>query len=250
MAGGVVKVMREIPVWGTIVFIECDGPDRDALEKGIDQCADYFNQVDELFSTYKEQSQVSKLRRGELKIADCAPDLQEVWQRCLVIKDITEGAFDPWCVDGGFDPSGYVKGWASDRAIAILRKYGATLIQVNGAGDLSLFGGPHKIGIRSPDDAKVILKVFELSGGAIATSGTYERGSHIRDPHTSLIAIGARSATVVGPDGGMADALATALIVAGRDGAHWFSKGELAEYSAWVIDRHEDVAWSVGYGHG
>ena len=70
MAGGVVKVMREIPVWGTIVFIECDGPDRDSLEKGIDQCADYFNQVDELFSTYKEQSQVSKLRRGELKISD------------------------------------------------------------------------------------------------------------------------------------------------------------------------------------
>ena len=250
MAAEQVKVMREIPVWGTIVFIECDGADIDLLNLGIDKCAQYFDEVDEVFSTYKDGSEVSKLRRGELKIEECSDDLREVWQLCLQAKEITDGAFDPWCVEGGFDPSGYVKGWASDKAIAILRNHGATFIQVNGAGDLSLFGGPHKIGIRSPIDAKVILKVFELHGGAIATSGTYERGAHIKDPHTGLIAIGARSATVVGPNGGLADALATALIVAGRDGAIWFNRSELAQYSAWVIDRHEEVAWSVGLGHG
>ena len=250
MAADQVKVMREIPVWGTIVFIECDGPDKDFLNSGIDKCAEYFREVDEVFSTYKDGSEVSKLRRDEIKIEECSSDLQEVWQLCLQAKAITDGAFDPWCVEGGFDPSGYVKGWASDKATAILQSHGATYIQVNGAGDLSLFGGPHKIGIRSPEDAKVILKVFELNGGAIATSGTYERGAHIKDPHTGLIAIGARSATVVGPDGGLADALATALIVAGRDGAKWFSRSELAKYSAWVIDRHEEVAWSVGLGHG
>jgi len=44
----------------------------------------------------------------------------------------------------------------------------------------------------------------------------------------------------------MADALATALMVEGRDGAMWFSQPELAQYSAWVIDRQEDIAWSVG----
>ena len=234
--------MREIPVWGTIIFIECDGPDKDLLETGIDKCAEFFQEVDEVFSTYKTDSQVSKLRRGEIEIGDCTEDLQKVWQLCLKAKEITDGSFDPWCVEGGFDPSGY--------AIEILRGYGAIFIQVNGAGDLSLFGGPHKIGIRSPEDEKVILKIFELEGGAIATSGTYERGAHIRDPHTGLIAIGARSATVVGPDGGLADALATALIVSGRDGAIWFAKPELAKYHAWVIDRHDDVAWSVGYGHG
>ncbi|CAN2244562.1 Flavin transferase ApbE [actinobacterium SCGC AAA044-D11] len=250
MAAEQVKVMREIPVWGTIVFIECDGTDKDLLNLGIDKCGQYFEEVDEVFSTYKARSEVSKLRRGELKIEDCSDQLREVWQLCLRAKEITDGAFDPWCVEGGFDPSGYVKGWASDKAIAILRNHGTTFIQVNGAGDLSLFGGPHKIGIRSPDNAKVILKVFELHGGAIATSGTYERGAHIKDPHTGLIAIGARSATVVGPDGGLADALATALIVAGRDGAIWFNRSELAQYSAWVIDRHEEVAWSVGLGHG
>ena len=88
--------------------------------------------------------------------------------------------------------------------------------------------------------------MIEIYDGAIATSGTYERGAHIRDPHTGLIAIGARSATVIGPDGGLADALATALIVAGRDGAGWFGQDELKAYSAWVIDRNEDEVWSIG----
>jgi thiamine biosynthesis lipoprotein len=156
-------------------------------------------------------------------------------------------------VQGGFDPSGYVKGWAADKAIAILKSHGATSIQINAAGDLSLAGGnivdgvlgPWKIGIRHPEEAHTVVKVFEIWEGAVATSGTYERGAHIRDPHTGLIAIGARSASVVGPDGGLADAIATSLIVSGRDGAVWFSKPELAEYKAWVIDRNEDIAWEV-----
>jgi thiamine biosynthesis lipoprotein len=75
--------MREIPVWGTIVFVECDGPDKALLEAGIDKCAEYFREVDEVFSTHKSDSQVSKLRRGEIKIEECSTDLQEVWQLCL-----------------------------------------------------------------------------------------------------------------------------------------------------------------------
>jgi FAD:protein FMN transferase len=50
----------------------------------------------------------------------------------------------------------------------------------------------------------------------------------------------------LGPDGGLTDALATALMVAGEDGAGWFGQTELAEYSAWVIDRHSGGAWGVG----
>ena len=60
-----------------------------------------------------------------------------------------------------------------------------------------------------------------------------------------LNAIGSRSATVVGENAGLADAVATALIVAGRDGAHWFSKTELVNYSCWVVDRHENTLWEI-----
>ena len=246
--------MREIPVWGSIVFVEAVGPSVEDLHAGIDECQVFFELVDEVFSTYKDGSQVSRLRRGEIAIGNCSADLQEVWQLCLTAKALTFGSFDPWAVIGGFDPSGYVKGWASDRAINILKSHGATCVQINAAGDLSLAGGnivdekliPWKIGVRHPEDAHTIVKMIEIYDGAIATSGTYERGAHIRDPHTGLIAIGARSATVIGPDGGLADALATALIVAGRDGALWFSQDELKAYSAWVIDRNEDEVWSIG----
>ncbi len=246
------RVRAEIQTWGTIIFIDASSASikEPQIEASIDRVRDFLYFVDEIFSTYKDQSEVSRLRRGEITIADCCADLQEVWQLCLDAKTYSDGFFDPWCVEGGFDPSGYVKGWASDRAISMMKSDGVEHIQINSAGDLSLAGGvepgkPWSIGIRHPEEAHTIVKVFDITDGAIATSGTYERGSHIKDPHTGLIAIGARSATVYGPDGGIADALATALIVAGRDGAYLFQKPELSGYHCWVIERHSDEAWAI-----
>ena len=98
----------------------------------------------------------------------------------------------------------------------------------------------------NPENTQEVLRIFEIFDGAIATSGTYERGAHITDPYTGLIAIGAQSATVIGPDGGITDAMATALMVTGDAGAQLFAQPELAQYSAWCIDRHEGSAWGVG----
>ncbi len=246
------RVRAEIATWGTIIYIDASSStvNEVQIQASIDKVRDFLYLVDEIFSTYKDQSEVSRLRRGEISITDCCADLQEVLALCLQAKDLTDGSFDPWCVEGGFDPSGYVKGWASDRAISMLKSDGVEHIQINSAGDLSLAGGvepgkPWSIGIRHPEEAHTIVKVFDITDGAIATSGTYERGAHIKDPHTGLIAIGARSATVYGPDGGLADALATALIVAGKDGAYLFQKPELSGYHCWVIERHGDEAWAI-----
>jgi len=249
----IVRTTAEIDVWGTILFIEVASTKvgLDELNAGLAEVTEYVKVIDQEFSTYKPDSQVSKIRRGELKIEDASAQMQEVWQLCLVARDLTDGSFDPWVVKGGYDPSGYVKGWAADKCVAILKAHGAENIQVNAAGDLSLAGGfengkPWSIGVRSPENRFEVVKVFEIFDGAIATSGTYEIGAHIKDPHTGLIAIGARSATVLGPDGGLADALATSLVVAGQDGAAIFSKPELADYRVWVIPRNEDIAWSIG----
>jgi len=251
--GEAVRTTAEIDVWGTILFIEVASTKvgLDELNAGLAEVTEYVKVIDQEFSTFKPDSQVSKIRRGELKIEDASAQMQEVWQLCLVARDLTDGSFDPWVVKGGYDPSGYVKGWAADKCVAILKAHGAENIQVNAAGDLSLAGGfengkPWSIGVRSPENRFEVVKVFEIFDGAIATSGTYEIGAHIKDPHTGLIAIGARSATVLGPDGGLADALATALVVAGQDGAAIFSKPELADYRVWVIPRNEDIAWSIG----
>lgn len=244
------RVRSEIEVWGTVVFVDVASEkcDANSLNAGIEAVRHFVYQVDQDFSTYKPDSAVSRIRRGELDIEHAPADVKLVWDLCVDALELTDGYFDPWCVEGGFDPSGYVKGWAADKCIEILVRHGAENIQINAAGDLSLFGGferekPWSIGIRHPEDAEQIVKVYEIYSGAVATSGTYERGAHIKDPHTGLIAIGARSATVSGPDGGLADALATALVVSGREGAHLFLKPELIEYSGWVIDRHSEMAW-------
>ena len=137
------RVRAEISTWGTIIFIDASSNriDQSAIQVAINSVRDFLYFVDEVFSTYKDQSEVSRLRRGEISISDCCPDLQEVWDLCLAAKELTDGSFDPWCVEGGFDPSGYVKGWASDRAISMLKAAGVDHIQINSAGDLSLAGG-------------------------------------------------------------------------------------------------------------
>jgi len=254
-------IRAEIEVWGTVLFIDAASPDVNEaseadLQVGIDKVREFAIHVDDVFSTYKPDSVISKLRRNEVSIESTSDEVKDVWNRCAFAREITEGAFDPWAVEGGFDPSGLVKGWAADKCAEIMLESGAKHVQINAAGDLSLRGGhfdaaksrtvPWSIGVVNPENGQEIVQVFEIMDGSIATSGNYERGAHIHDPHTGLIAIGARSATVIGADGGLTDALATALMVEGRDGAIWFSHPDLSEYSAWVVDRHEDVAWSVG----
>ncbi len=247
----------EIEVWGSVLYISATSTviDRAAIDAAIEGVKEFVVDVDNAFSTYKENSFISRLRRGEIDIGQCPGDVQEVWDACQNAKYLTDGAFDPWAVTGGFDPSGYVKGWAADRVAQMLLNAGCGHIQVNAAGDLTLRGGnltasgevePWKIGVTNPDNKQEVLRIFEIFDGAIATSGTYERGAHIIDPYTGVIAIGARSATVLGPDGGLTDAMATALMVTGDDGIKFFGQPELSAYSAWCIDRNEDSAWGVG----
>jgi FAD:protein FMN transferase len=247
----------EIQVWGTVLYIEAASAvtSRSDIDRAIEDVKSFVTNIDEKFSTYKADSFVSRLRRGEIEIGDVPDDVQQVWRACEVARDISGGAFDPWKVAGGFDPSGYVKGWAADGVAQILQSAGCEHIQVNAAGDLTLRGGnltsdrvvePWKIGVVNPENTQEVLRILEIFDGAIATSGTYERGAHITDPFSGLIAIGARSATVIGPDGGLSDAMATALMVTGDDGANLFGQDELSQYSAWCIDRHDGGAWGVG----
>ena len=242
------RVEREIPVWGTEIYVDATSSKLDAteIERVIDGVETFFIDVDNNFSTYKEESTVTKLRQGKLKIEDAPEMVQEVWRGCLLARELSFGSFDPWAVEGGFDPSGYVKGWAAEKAANSLVFAGCERVQINAAGDLSLRGGPWKIGIVNPDNKAEIVQIFEVTDENIATSGHYEKGAHVKDPHTGVIAIGAKSGTVIGPDGGMTDALATALMVDGQDAAQWIGNPQLSEYTFWAINRYENSAWSHG----
>ena len=103
----------------------------------------------------------------------------------------------------------------------------------------------------------IFLELDELSLGLLAGGSQesrrrfgYEKRAHIVDPHIGLIAIGARSATVIGPDGAICDALATALMVDGVDAQKWIGRPELSDYSFWIINRHDGTAWSYGPNKG
>ena len=246
------RVEKIIPVWGTEIFIDATSEKLDATEidRVIAGVEAFLFDVDDELSTFKESSSVSRIRSGKLKIEDAPELVQEVWRGCALAKDLTFGAFDPWAVEGGFDPSGYVKGWAAQKAAEMLILAGCNSVQVNAAGDIALRGGfdggPWKIGVVNPENTGEILQVFEITDGNIATSGHYEKGAHIKDPHTGVIAIGAKSGTVIGPDGGICDALATALMVDGQDAAQWIGNPQLSDYSFWAINRHENTAWSFG----
>jgi len=230
-------------VWGTVVSFHV--PDQNIsqnVERAfLEQAISFVHEIDELFSTYKEHSEISKLRCGDLLITDASEPVRHIWKLCEEARALTDGAFDPFQESlGGFDPSGYVKGWAADQIALMGEKLGITRLHINAGGDITVRGGmddekPWMIGIQHPKRAGRIAAVIPLRDGAVASSGVSSGES----------ATGALATSVYGPDGGLADALATALMVAGRDGAPWFLKPELAEYGCWVVNRHEESTWSV-----
>ena len=221
-------------VMGTIVVIDvyatADGATADGaagragqeIRARLAEAVAILHRADEIFSTWKPDSPVSRLRRGELSRAQAPAELAEILSLCAAAHDLSGGWFDPWAVPGGFDPSGYVKGWAAQNALAAFRTSAICGALVNAAGDIASSGGlgdgePFRIGIADPFAPLRLAEIIELTG-AIATSGTYERGAHLIDPRSGRPAARAASASVTGPDLGLADALATALAVAGEQG--------------------------------
>lgn len=144
----------------------------------------------------------------------------QVLDRCRVARELTGGAFDPWALPGGVDPTGLVKGWAADRALHALAQRGSRAAIINAGGDIAVRGtpegGPWCIGIRHPAQPRAYcVAVLEVTD-AIATSGSYERPGQLLNPTTGRTARGVASATVTGPELDLADALATGLAVGGR----------------------------------
>jgi thiamine biosynthesis lipoprotein len=144
-----------------------------------------------------------------------------------------------------------VKGWAVEQGAGILEAHGCENLCINAGGDIAVRGHPFglqpwRVGIRHPDlDDALALVVDVADHGAIATSATYERGLHIVDPMTGEPAVALASATVIGPDLGMADAYATAIYVMGLDGLEWIES--LSGYDAYVITPDGMTSWSPGF---
>jgi thiamine biosynthesis lipoprotein len=241
-------------VMGTIVTIDVYAAGvTDAglgvLHEQLARARAILHHADEIFSTWQPHSPVSRLRRGEISLSQAPPEVAEVLERCAAARELSGGWFDPWAMPGGVDPTGYVKGWAAQNALAAFSGGTACGAIVNAAGDIASSGGlghgqPFRIGITDPASPLRLAGIVELAG-AIATSGTYERGSHLIDPHSGRAVARAASASVTGPDLGLADALATALAVAGEPGLALIEP--LGGYEALVIGFDGSRRWTAGF---
>jgi thiamine biosynthesis lipoprotein len=124
------------------------------------------------------------------------------------------------------DVDALAKGWIIEEAATILRLVSDDFF-VNAGGDVLARGGeraePWRVGVQHPSEPAAVLGVFELTSGAVATSGTYERGDHIRATAARLPGEQVVSVTVVGPDLGEADALSTAAYAAGVPLPAWWA---------------------------
>jgi len=208
-----------------------------------------LHEADRLFSTYDPASALSRVRAGTLDPADAPRVVNDVLEACRDLRDPSDGWFDPWGLPGGVDPTGYVKGWAAQRALEHLRAGPSRAAMVNAAGDLACYGEPStgepfRVGIVDPFHPDSLVALVDVRA-ALATSGTYERGAHLVDPFTGRAGARLASASVSGPDLGTCDAWATALCVAGEEFLAAFDS--MVGYEAFAIGLDGTRRWTTGF---
>ncbi len=218
-------------IMGTAIGL--DVRDASVSPAALEEIFSYLRDIDRRFSPYKPDSEVSRLIRGELEETDAGSDLRAIMSLCDQVRWTSEGYFDIRAhrPDGRPDPTGMVKGWALENASRMLEAAGARNYCINGGGDIVARGNPAgssvavgegwRVGIRHPFVADRLAAVLAIRDGAVATSGAYERGEHIRNPLTGRAPEGLLSVTIVGPSLTLADAYATAAFAMGPSGLAW-----------------------------
>jgi FAD:protein FMN transferase len=209
----------------------------------------YFVSVDEIFSTYKATSEISKINRGELPTAEYSEDMKAILALSEQTKKDTYGYFDIEH-NGLYDPSGIVKGWAIQNAADRLKAGGFRNFYIDAGGDISVAGNKDgklwRIGIRNPFNRNENVKVLALTDRGIATSGTAIRGQHVYDPYNpNMPLLDIVSITVIGPNIYEADRFATAAFAMGKRGIQFIEK--LAGFEGYMIDAHARATFTSGF---
>lgn len=189
----------------------------------VEQVFSYFTYIDQKFSTFKPDSEITQFNEGKLSQSNFSEDMKTIFTLSQKTKQETNGYFDI-IHNGTYDPSGLVKGWAIYNAANLIKNAGFKNYYVNAGGDIQTAGinsegTPWKIGIKNPFNQKEIIKVLSITSQGVATSGTYIRGQHIYNPKQPKKQIDdIVSLTVVGPNIYEADRFATPAFAMGKDG--------------------------------
>jgi thiamine biosynthesis lipoprotein len=231
MTGVVTRIARVQQIMGMPISVHLRGTATPAdRAAAVDAVFTELREVDRLFSTYDPDSEICRLDRGELTVADCDPAVGEVLALADEARLRTSGYFDIWLPTPGggprLDPSGLVKGWAAERAARELARLAGDDHYLNAGGDIAVHSASPvgwRVGIENPDSPGTVLGAVEVRGGGVATSGTAHRGAHLFDPTTGRPATALRSVTVTGPSLLWADVYATAACARGADALDWLA---------------------------
>jgi FAD:protein FMN transferase len=266
---------ERIDLMGTSVSVELWHEDAETARELIDAVLTEYRRIDALMSTYKADSEISKVNADAsvrpIKVSD---ELYALVERSIDLSQRSAGAFDISYESVGYlydfrehrhpsqeqiserieaidyrsirlDPSestiafsrpgmrinlgGIAKGYAVERAAALLRAAGVESALLNAGGDTRVVGDrrgqPWIVGIRHPRAATDIVTRLPIVDEAISTSGDYERFfeeggrryHHIINPSTGQPTEELMSVTVIGPDAVMTDGLSTTLFVLGME---------------------------------
>jgi thiamine biosynthesis lipoprotein len=214
---------------GTVFTVDVRDPGE--WDSAIDDVVAWLHEVDAVFSTYRPDSDISRMGRGELLLRAAHPEVATVLDLSAQAQLETDGAFSA-VTNRRLDPTGLVKGWAVERASQMLREPAS--------------GRPWTVGITDPHDSTRVLTTVSGRDFAVATSGTAERGAHILDPFTGRPSTGVASASVTGPSLTFADAYATAVFVKGARGCRWIEG--MPGYEALIVLSDGAVRASSGWG--
>lgn len=209
----------------------------------------YFAYVDDRYSTYKTDSEISAINRG-LPISRWSVEMKTVLDLCEQTKLETNGYFDIKR-DGKLDPSGLVKGWAIQQAGSLLKQRKFHNFYIDAGGDVQVSGKnnqglPWRIGIRNPFNRDEIIKTLSATTEGIATSGTAVRGQHIYNPLlpgqqlTKVVSL-----TVVGPNIYDADRFATAAFAMGTAGVTFIEA--LDGFEAYMVGADRIATMTSGF---
>ena len=288
---------------GTEVSVYLWHDDPEVGQQAVNAIFSEVVRLDQLMSTYIEDSRMSEINRDAAERPVAAGDeLFRLILRSLDISVLTHGAFDITYDSVGqhydfregkrpdedviaeevqridyrlvetdrdtgtisflrpgvrINLGGIAKGYAVERGIEVARRYGVRNARVTAGGDTRLLGDrlgqPWKIGIQNPRNEEEVAVTIPLENEAISTSGDYERFfiedgeryHHIIVPSTGTPAGEVHSATIIGPDAVLTDALSTSVFVMGVDrGLRLISA--LPDYEGIVIDANGEMFYSDG----
>ena len=296
-------IFREQAIMGTRCAVEFWSEQPATADSLANAAFDEMRRIDRLMSTYKPDSELSRLNaRTAERPQVLSVELFGLIRDSLAYSRLSDGAFDVTYASVGYlydfpshrrpktaairralpgidyrhlqlddqrhsvffersgmrvDLGGIAKGYAVDRAMAVLKRGGITRAMVNAGGDALIagdrLGKPWIVGVRDPNERDKVVLRLPLTDTAISTSGDYERYfdeggvryHHIIDPKTGDSARQLRSATVLAPSALRSDALSTAVFVMGaRRGMAMINR--LDDVDAVVVTPQGKVLYSRG----